>query len=57
MALELTIEPTTEPYTETDPFAYSTAIIIALWYTLTVFIGIIINIGALRKSIAGYGQF
>jgi len=30
MALELTTESTTEPYMETDPFAYSTAIVVAL---------------------------
>ena len=29
-ALELTMESTTEPYIETDPFAYSTATTIAL---------------------------
>ena len=52
-ALELTIET----YIETDPFAYNTATAIALRYTLTVFIGIIINMGASRKSIAGYSQF
>jgi len=40
---------------ETDPFAYNTATAIALRYTSTVFIGIIINIGASRKFIAGYG--
>jgi hypothetical protein len=57
MALELTTEPTTEPYTETDPFAYNTATTIASRYTLTIFIGIIINTGASRKSMAGYGQF
>ena len=57
IALELTTESTTEPYTETDPFAYNTAITIALQYTLTVFIGIIINIGTLRKSTASYSQF
>jgi len=55
IALELTMESTTEPYTETDPFAYSMAIAIASRYTLTVFIGIMINIGALYKSIASYG--
>jgi len=57
MALELTIEPAIEPYMETNLFAYNTATTIALQYTLTVFIGIIINTGALRKSIAGYSQF
>jgi len=54
-ALELTIESITEPHTETDLFAYSMAIATALRYTLTVFIGIIINTGASRKSIASYG--
>jgi len=53
-ALELTIESITKPYTETDLFAYSTATATASQYTLTVFIGIIINIGASRKSIASY---
>jgi len=54
MALELTTEPATEPYIETDLFAYNTATTIASRYTLTVFMGIIINMGASRKSIAGY---
>ena len=54
MALELTMESITEPYTKTNPFAYSMATAIASWYTLTVFIGIMINIDASRKSIAGY---
>jgi len=57
MASELTTESIIEPYTETDPFAYSTAITTAPRYTLTVFIGIIINTGTSRKSIAGYSQF
>jgi len=57
MALELTIESTMEPYTETDLFTYSIATTIAPRYTLTVFIGIIINTGALYKSIASYSQF
>jgi len=57
MALELTIKPATEPYMETNLFAYNIATTIALQYTLMVFIGIIINIGALRKSIASYSQF
>ena len=56
-ALKLTIESIIEPYTETDLFAYNTAITIVLQYTLMVFIGIIINIGTSRKSIAGYSQF
>jgi len=42
---------------ETNPFTYNTATTIVLQYTLTVFIGIIINIGASRKSTAGYNQF
>jgi hypothetical protein len=54
MALELTIESATEPYTETDLFTYNTATTIALRYTSTVFMGIIIDIGALRKSTASY---
>jgi len=57
MALELTTESTMEPYTETNPFAYSMATTTAPRYTLMVFIGIIIDIGASRKSIAGYSQF
>ena len=56
-ALEPTIKSTTEPYTKTDPFTYSTTTTIALRYTLTVFIGIIIDIGALYKSTASYSQF
>ena len=45
-----------EPTMETNPFNYNT-ITAALRYTSTVFIGIIINTSALKKSIAGYGQF
>ena len=36
----------------TNPFAYNTST--KSYYTLTVFMGIMINIGALRKSIASY---
>jgi len=43
-----------EPYTETNLFAYNTATTIVSQYTLTVFIGIIIDTGASRKSTAGY---
>ena len=57
IALEFTIKSTIEPYIETDLFAYNMAIAIASRYTLMVFIGIIINIGASCKFIAGYGQF
>ena len=56
-ASELTIKSAMEPYTKTDLFAYNTATATASRYTLMAFIGIIINIGALYKSIAGYSQF
>jgi len=46
----------TEPTTETDPFNYNTTTA-ALRYTSTVFIGIIIDTSALKKSMASYGQF
>ena len=46
----------TEPTIETDPFNYNTTTA-ASRYTSTVFIGIIINTGVLKKSTAGYGQF
>jgi len=46
----------TEPTTETDPFNYNITTA-ALRYTSTVFMGIIINTSALKKSMAGYGQF
>ena len=42
-----------EPTTETDPFNYNTTTA-ALRYTFIVFIGIIINTSALKKSTAGY---
>jgi len=42
-----------EPTTETNPFNYNTTTA-ASRYTSTVFIGIIINTNALKKSIAGY---
>jgi hypothetical protein len=42
-----------EPTTETNPFNYNT-ITTTLRYTSTVFIGIIINTSALKKSTAGY---
>jgi len=45
-----------EPTTETDPFNYNTTTA-ALRYTSTVFMGIIINTSALKKSTASYGQF
>jgi len=43
----------TEPTTETNPFNYN-IITAALYYTSIVFIGIIINTSALKKSIASY---
>jgi len=42
-----------EPTTETDPFNYNITTAV-LRYTSTVFMGIIIDIGALKKSMAGY---
>ena len=56
-ALKLTIEFTIELYIETDQFAYNMAVTIALQYTLTVFIGVMIDIGTLYKFIASYSQF
>jgi len=44
----------TEPTTETNPFNYNTTTT-ALRYTSIVFIGIIIDTSALKKSMAGYG--
>jgi len=43
-----------EPTTETNPFNYNT-ITAASRYTSTVFMGIIIDTSALKKSTAGYG--
>jgi len=43
----------TEPTTETDPFNYNTITAVSR-YTSTVFMGIIIDTSALKKSIAGY---
>jgi len=43
-----------EPTTETDPFNYNTTTA-ASCYTSTVFMGIMIDISALKKSMAGYG--
>ena len=45
-----TIEITTT--LNTNPFVYNAST--KLYYTLTIFMGIIINIGASRKSIASY---
>jgi len=46
----------TEPTTETDPFNYNTITAVSR-YTSTVFIGIIINTSASKKSTASYRQF
>jgi len=43
-----------EPTTETDPFNYNITTAVSR-YTSTVFIGIMINTSALKKSTAGYG--
>jgi hypothetical protein len=48
-----TTETTTTP--NTDPFVYNAST--KSHYTSTVFIGIIIDIGASRKFTTGYGQF
>jgi len=45
-----------EPTTETDPFNYNITTA-ASRYTSIVFMGIIIDTSALKKSMAGYGQF
>jgi len=52
----LLITTSTEPTMETDPFNYNITTA-ALRYTSTVFMGIIINTSALKKSMAGYKQF
>jgi len=43
-----------EPTTETDPFNYNITTA-ALRYTSIVFMGIMIDTSALKKSMAGYG--
>jgi hypothetical protein len=50
-----TINTTKTTTPNTDPFVYNAST--KSYYTSTVFIGIIIDIGASRKSIAGYSQF
>jgi hypothetical protein len=45
----------TDPATEADPFVYSTTA--KSRYTSTVFVGIMVDTGASKKSTAGYGQF
>ena len=46
----------TKPILTTNPFIY-TLNISSSQYTLNIFLGIIVNTGVSRKSIAGYSQF
>jgi hypothetical protein len=50
----LILEDMTEPTLAIDPFIYILNIS-SSWYISDVFLGIIINTGASRKSITGYG--
>jgi hypothetical protein len=52
----LTSEDMTEPTLATDPFTY-TLNTSSSWYTTDVFLGIVVDTGASKKSTAGYGQF
>jgi hypothetical protein len=52
----LTLEDVTKPTLATDPFTY-TLNTSSSRYTLDVFLGIVVDIGASKKSTAGYGQF
>ena len=52
----LILEDITKFILITDPFIY-TLNIFSSWYTLDIFLGIIVDIGVSRKSIVGYGQF
>jgi len=45
-----------EPTTETNPFNYNTITAVSR-YTSIVFMGIMIDTSALKKSMASYGQF
>ena len=49
----LILEDITKPILITDPFIY-TLNISSSWYTLDIFLGIVVDIGVSRKSIAGY---
>jgi len=49
----LLIITSTEPTTETDPFNYNTTTAVSR-YTSTVFMGIMIDTGTLKKSMASY---
>jgi hypothetical protein len=46
---------TSDPVTKADPFIYN--IILKLYYTFIVFIGIMVNISVFKKSIISYKQF
>ena len=52
----LTLEDMTKPTLTTDPFTY-TLNTPSSRYTSDVFLGIVVDTGASRKSTAGYGQF
>ena len=52
----LILKNITKPILTTDPFIY-TLNTFSSQYTLDMFLGIIINIKASRKSIASYSQF
>ena len=52
----LTLKDITKFILTTDPFIYILNIF-SSWYTLDVFLGIIVDTGASRKSITGYSQF
>ena len=52
----LILEDITKPILTTDPFIYILNIS-SSWYILNMFLGIIVDTGASRKSIASYGQF
>src|SRR6266576_4145087 len=54
--LVITINNTIPLMTDQDPFTYNATISISR-YTVDNFVGIIINIGASKCFIAGYGQF
>jgi hypothetical protein len=46
-----------DPATDIDPFSYNTIATTASRYNSTVFMGIIVDTSASKKSIGGYGQF
>src|SRR6266568_236324 len=54
--LVITIDNTVPLMTDQDPFTYNATIFIS-HYTVDNFIGIMIDIGVSKQSIARYGQF